>query len=69
MTPFTFTDSNTNTVAFVDGVISTIGPVALDPDAATALAGKLLQYSSQNRVGVRREYKPASAYRGLHGDC
>jgi hypothetical protein len=65
--PFAYVDANNNTVAFADGILSTVGPVTLTPTAEANLASKLLQHATQNMVSVRREYVPASEYGGLHG--
>ena len=50
MTPFSFTDTNLNTVAFDAGVISTVGPVELDRAATIGLVSKLLQHATQKMV-------------------
>ena len=67
--PFAYVDANNHTVAFADGILSTVGPVTLTTTAAHNLCSKLLQWTSAQHVGVRQEYVAASEYGGLHHDA
>jgi hypothetical protein len=50
VTPFSYTDPTNNTVAFSDGILSTVGPVTLTPNAASDLCAKLLQWNGVQRA-------------------
>jgi hypothetical protein len=48
--PFSYTDPTNNTVAFFDGILSTVGPVTLTPNAASNLCSVLLQWNGVQRA-------------------
>jgi len=48
--PFAYVDEQQNTLAFADGILSTVGPVTLTPNAASDLCSKLLQWNGEQRA-------------------